>query len=197
MDFRTLLGEEYREDMTVEELQELITGREDVSIVTEPFVKKNVFDKTASELASLKKELRALKESNMTESELLQAELDKAQETQSAYMKELAKLRATEVFVTAGLTEDDFGSILETIVVDDAEISKVRAEQMVSLIQSQRDAVDRAVREELLNTTPKPKGGGKGDLSATLQKEIELAQANNDQVTVAALIRQQAQENAI
>ena len=51
--------EGYRDDMTVEEKLELVLGYE----IPEPdysgYVKKSVFDKTASELADVKKQLKA------------------------------------------------------------------------------------------------------------------------------------------
>lgn len=195
MNLKELLGTEYREDMTLEEVEAALAAQDNLSITKEPVVKKDVFDKTASELAKLKKELKSLKESSMSDSELLQAELEKAKENQIKYNQELAKLRAKEVFVTAGLSEDEFNPILEAILVDDETVTRARAEEMVKLINAQREAVDKAVRKELLDSTPKPPGGEGGDLDAVYQRELDQARESGDMAAMAALIRQQSTEN--
>ena len=121
-----------------------------------------------------------------------QAELDKAKEAQAIYNKELSKLRAKEIFVSAGLTESDYSSILDAVVSEDEETTKTRAKSMVDLISAQKAAVEKAVKAELLKGTPKPPAGGGGNTGGAFEKEIEAARANGDMVTVAALIRQQA-----
>lgn len=193
MDIKTLLGEAYKDGMTIEEINAALAGKEFVDPTTLPkSVTKDVFDKTASELAKVKKELKALQESSMTDAEKLQAELDKAKETQTNYNKELSKLRAKEIFVTAGLTETDYASILDVVVSEDEETTKTRAKNMVDLIATQKVATEKAIKAELLKGTPKPPAGGGGNTGGAFEKEIEAARANGDMATVAALIRQQA-----
>ena len=83
----------YKEGMSFEEIEAALADKELVSPSTLPkSVSKEVFDKTASELSKVKKELKALKEASMTDAEKLQAELDKAKEAQLIYNKELSKL---------------------------------------------------------------------------------------------------------
>ena len=197
MKLEDLLGTAYRDDMTLEEVETALAGKKDLSLVTEPVVKKDVFDKTASELAKLKKELKALQETSMTDSEKLQVELDKAKSDQLKYNQELAKLRAKEVFVTAGLSEDEFNPILEAILSDDEGVTRGRAENMVKVINAQKEAVDRAVRKELLDSTPQPRAGEQVDLKARYQQEIQAAQESGDLTTMASLIRQQAMDNKL
>lgn len=128
----------------------------------------------------------------MTDEEKLQAELEKAIESQKQYAKELAKLRAKEIFVEAGLTEEDYSSILDVVVSEDEETTKTRAKSMVDLISAQKAAVEKAVKAELLRGTPKPPAGEGSNTGGDFEKEIEAARANGDMATVAALIRQQA-----
>lgn len=193
MDLKTLLGDAYRENMTLDEINEALEGMNLVDPSTLPkSVSKEVFDKTASELAKVKKQLKELQEKSMTDEEKLQAELEKAVESQRQYAKELAKLRAKEIFVEAGLTESDYSSILDAVVSEDEETTKARAKTIVDLISAQKAAVEKAVKAELLKSTPKPPAGGGGNTGGVFEKEIEAARANGDMVTVAALIRQQA-----
>jgi len=100
-----------------------------------------------------------LQEKNMTAEEKLKLELEKAAESQAQYKRELAKLRATEIFVTAGLTEDDYKTLLDIVVSEDEEETKARAKSMVDVIASQKAAVEKAVKAELLKGTPKPEPG--------------------------------------
>jgi hypothetical protein len=170
MDIKTLLGEAYKDGMTIEEINAALADKEFVDPTTLPkSVSKEVFDKTASELAKVKKELKALRESSMTDAEKLQAELDKAKETQANYNKELSKLRAKEIFVTAGLTETDYAPILDVVVSEDEETTKTRAKSMVDLIAAQKAATEKAIKAELLKGTPKPKPG-EGDTGITKEQ---------------------------
>ena len=193
MDLKTLLGDAYKENMTLDEINEALKGVNLVDPSTLPkSVSKEVFDKTASELAKVKKELKDLQESTMTADEKLKAELEKATAAQLTYKKELSKLRAKEIFVSAGLTEADYSSILDAVVSEDEETTKARAKSMVDLISAQKAAVEKAVKAELLKGTPKPPAGDGGDTGEAFEKEIEAARANGDMATVAALIRQRA-----
>lgn len=193
MDIKTLLGDAYKDGMTLDEINAALADKNFVDPATLPkSVTKDVFDKTASELAKVKKELKDLQETSMTADEKLKAEMDKATNAQLTYAKELSKLRAKEIFVSAGLTEADYGSILDVVVSEDEETTKTRAKSMVDLISAQKAAVEKAVKAELLKGTPKPPAGGGGNTGGAFEKEIEAARANGDMATVAALIRQQA-----
>jgi hypothetical protein len=160
MNLKELLGDAYREDMTLEEVEQALEGINLVDPAKLPkSVSKEIFDKTASELARVKKELKELQEKNMTAEEKVKLELEKAAEAQAQYKRELAKFRATEVFVAAGLTEDDYKTLLDIVVSEDEEETKARAKSMIDVIASQKKAVEKAVKAELLKGTPKPEPG--------------------------------------
>ena len=160
MNLKELLGDAYREDMTLEEVEEALKDLNLVDPSTLPkSVSKEVFDKTASELARYKRELKELQEKSMTAEEKLKLELEKAAEAQAKYAKELSKLRATEIFVTAGLSEEDYTPLIDIVVSEDEEVTKVRAKSMVDVIASQKKAVEKTVKAELLKGTPKPEPG--------------------------------------
>ena len=160
MNLKELLGDAYREDMTLEEVEQALEGINLVDPAKLPkSVSKEVFDKTASELARVKKELKELQEKNMTAEEKLKLELEKAAEAQAQYKRELAKLRAREIFVTAGLSEEDYTPLIDIVVSEDEEVTKARAKSMVDVIASQKKAVEKTVKAELLKGTPKPEPG--------------------------------------
>jgi len=190
---KELLGDAYKEGMTIEEIDAALADKDlvDRSTLGE-VVNKKTFDKTASELASLKKKLRELEESSLTAEEKLKAETERAQELQKQYQRELAKLKAKEIFVTAGLKENNYNSLLEAIVSEDEEITITRAKTMVDVINDQKKEVEQAVKADLLKDTPKPPAGipptvGKVDY----KKRIEEARERGDRIAEAYWIRQQ------
>lgn len=176
MDLKTLLGDAYKENMTLDEINEALEGMNLVDPSTLPkMVNKDVFDKTASELAKVKKQLKELQEKSMTDEEKLQAELEKAIESQQQYTKELAKLRAKEIFVEAGLTEKDYEPLLEMVVTGDEETTKAHAKNMVNVIEAQKAATEASVKAELLKNTRKPPAGnGKGEVTKEQFKKMNL-----------------------
>jgi hypothetical protein len=195
MDIKTLLGDAYKDGMTLDEINAALADKNFVDPTTLPkSVEKTVFDKTASELAKANKRVKELEEANMTADEKTKAEMDKALKMQSDLAKELSKLKAKEIFVTAGLTEADFGTILDAVVSEDEETTKTRAEGFVKVLKSQKEATEKAVKAELLKTTPKPPAGG-GTETDDFAKKIEAAREKGDMALVAALIRQQAEAN--
>lgn len=186
MELKDLLGESYKDDLTVEEIKKILADKNFVDPSTLPkSVEKSVFDKTASELAKVKKELKALKEQTMSDEEKIQEELKKAQEAQTTYTRELSKLRAKEIFVEAGLTEKEYSSILDTVVSDDEEVTKTRAKTMIELIANQKKLAEEKLKKELLKNTPSPRNG-EGSLTITKEdfqkmgwrERVELKQQN-------------------
>lgn len=176
MDLKKLLGDAYKENMTLDEINEALEGVSLVDPSTLPkSVSKEVFDKTASELAKVKKQLKELQEKSMTDEEKLQAELEKAIESQQQYAKELAKLRAKEIFVEAGLTEEDYEPLLEMVVTGDEETTKTHAKNMVKVIEAQKSATEASVKAELLKNTRKPPAGnGGGEVTKEQFKKMNL-----------------------
>ena len=180
MDIKTLLGDAYHDDMTVEEINTALADKELVDPATLPkSVDKTVFDKTASELSHTKKELKKLQGDSMTADEKLKAELQKAKDAQSTYAKELSKLRAKEIFTEGGLTEKDYGGIIDALVSEDEEITKTNATNMVALIKAQRAATEKAVKAQMIKDTPEPPAGegapaGNDFDKMTLTEKIKL-----------------------
>lgn len=193
MDYiKSLLGESFKEGMTVDELDAALRSAAVVNPASLPkSVSKDVFDKTASELAKYKKDLRDLQESQMTADEKVQAELAKMKESQATYAKQLAGLRAKEIFLAAGLSEADYTPLLDTVVSEDEEITKTRARTVVGIIEVQKKNTETSLRAKLLGETHRPPAGTPPQ-AGTFDKEIQAASESGDMVTMASLIRQQA-----
>ena len=134
------------------------------------FVSKEQFDKTASELAAKKKELRdkltddeAAKQKEQEERESMQRELD-ALRRESVVSKNKARL------VALGYEEALADETAEAMA--DGKIEKVFANQKKHL-----EAFEKKVRAEALKNTPKPTPDGDGK-TMTLKTLREMSPAD-------------------
>ena len=152
------------EGMTPEEKIKALEAYEieDVQPDYSGYVKKDVFDKTASELAGVKKQLKE----KMTDDEAAkQKEQEEREELQSKYEKllhdsEVSKNKAK--LLALGYEEKLADDTAEAMVTGDLE--KVMANQKKHL-----EAVEKQVRAEALKDTPKPTGDGDSK-TMTLEK---------------------------
>lgn len=152
------------EGMTPEEKIKALEAYEieDVQPDYSGYVKKDVFDKTASELAGVKKQLKE----KMTDDEAAkQKEHEEREELQSKYEKllhdsEVSKNKAK--LLALGYEEKLADDTAEAMVTGDLE--KVMANQKKHL-----EAVEKKVRAEALKDTPKPTGDGDSK-TMTLEK---------------------------
>lgn len=161
MDIKGLLGDAYREGMTIEEINAALADKEFVDPTTLPkSVSKELFDKKVSELAKFKKDYEDLKNTTLTDEQQRQKVLDDAENARKDYLKKSARLDVEKVFVEGGLTHDDYKDIIEDIVSEDAEKSVTLAKTLMSVISNQKTATEKAVKSELLKGSPKPPAGG-------------------------------------
>ena len=133
------------------------------------YVKKDVFDKTASELAGVKKQLK----DKMTDDEAAkQKEQEEREELQSKYDKllresEISKHKATLL----GLGYDVKMADETAEAMADGDMEKVFANQKKHL-----DSVEKRVRADALKDTPKPTPDGDSK-TMTLEKFRKLSPA--------------------
>lgn len=133
------------------------------------YVKKDVFDKTASELAGVKKQLK----DKMTDDEAAkQKEQEEREELQSKYDKllresEISKHKAK--LLALGYDEKLADETAEAMA--DGDMEKVFANQKKHL-----DSVEKRVRADALKDTPKPTPDGDSK-TMTLEKFRKLSPA--------------------
>ena len=144
-------------DMTPEEKIKALEAFE----VAEPdytgYVKKEIFDKTASELADSKKQLRE----KMSADEIKAKEdAEKQEKLQSDYDALLRKVALSENKAKLlGLGYEDKLATETAEAMIDGNLDKVFANQKKHL-----DAVEKKIREDVLRDTPKPEGGNSSDI---------------------------------
>lgn len=163
MNIKDLLGDAYKEGMTVEEITaalEKVSLPDDSSAEMEKL--KSALSKSNSAAADYKKQLRA----KQTEDEAAkQKEQEEREELQSKYEQLLHKTSVSEnkaKLMAVGYDEKLANETAEAMAKGDLE--KVFANQKTHL-----EAFEKKVRAEALKDTPPPVGG-EGDKTMTLEK---------------------------
>lgn len=179
----------YREDMTAEEKVALYEAYEYEPDYT-GYVKKDVFDKKASEAASLSRELKGYKEKEMTE-EQRKAEQEKAmKDAEIEYKTKICNLEMEKVFAAAGVTEmPDMPSFTET------EKAVSFAQSIVNLLSTRVTAAEQKAKADLLGGTP-PSAGNAPSEAAQLKTDWADAVKNGDYLAQVRIMRE-AQEKKI
>ena len=167
-DLKSILGDAYKEGMTVEEINKALEG---VNLY-EGYVKKDVFDKTASEVAEWKKKHNALlSEEERKEAERLEAQ-KQLEEKLASLEREKALSEHKAKFLGLGYDEALATETAEALVNGDTE--KLFANQS-KFIESR----DKALKAQLLNDTPTP-GAGSGSGEIDYNKLINEAREAGD-----------------
>lgn len=104
-------------------------------------------------------ELEKLKTASMTEQEKLQKQLEAAEKAEKLFKKQTNKVAAEKLFVAAGLKDEDYSELLESIVTDDAEHTTKTATLFVGILKSQKEATEKAIKEHLMRDNPRPPAG--------------------------------------
>ena len=190
-DIKDLLGDQYKEGMTADEITAAFASKDFIDKSTlPPSVDKATFDKTASELAAAKKAIKDFEAKNLTAEEQLKRQQEEFAASQKTLNTELAKIAAKELFVGAGLKEADYAEMMAVVIKDDVESTKTAASQVVKMLTAQKTELEKTIKAELLKGTPNPPGGEGASTVADLDKKIAEAGEAGRMAEQAALIEQ-------
>lgn len=162
--------EGYKEDMTAEEKLKLYESYDIAEPSYDGYIKKDTFDKTASELASVKKQLK----DRMSEDEVKEAE--RAQKD-AEIMEELKTLRAEKLVSEMkarylGLGYDEKLASDTAKAYAEGNIDAVFKNQKIFQENSKK-----AIEAELLANTPRPPVGDGDGTPMTKEKFLGLSTA--------------------
>ncbi|MCZ9311791.1 MAG: hypothetical protein O0V67_00290 [Methanocorpusculum sp.] len=180
----TALIEGY-DKMTPEQKLAALEGYEMADPDFSGYVKKDIFDKTASELASAKKQIKE----KMTADELREKEeAEKREKLQNDYDSLLKRVTVSDnkaKLLALGYEDSLAGETAEAMA--NGELDKVFANQ-----KKHMDSLEKKIRADVLKDTPKP---GKDTVPGAVdyQKKIEEAQQNGDMSAAAYYTRLAAQ----
>jgi len=134
------------------------------------YVKKELFDKNASEIAALKKKLAE----KMTEEESAKAAEEAARaEEKARYEEVVRKLEISDNeknLLGQGYSADHAKALAEAI----ADGNKEKQFEIMAKHDAERE---KALREEILRKNPKPEGGKSDDNDPLIAKAVELGKA--------------------
>jgi hypothetical protein len=182
-DLKSILGDAYKEGMTADEITAALANID----LHAGFVKKDVFDKTASEAADWKKKHNALlSEEERKEAERLEANKKVMDELESL-RKENTITKHKANFLKLGYDEKLASETAEAFASGNMEL--VFANQAKHM-----EAHDKALKAQMLNNTPTP-GSTTTPGAVDYNKKIEEAQAAGDisQVAYYTRLSQQSQ----
>lgn len=151
MNLKELLGDKYKDDMSAAELAAALADYDP----TAGMIRKDAFDKTASELAAAKKQLKE----KMTADEAAEAERRAVQERMEAELAELKQAKAMSEHKARllGLGYEEKLAADTAKALAEGNMDAVFANQKKHL-----EAQEKAIRAQLLQETPKPPAGNGG-----------------------------------
>lgn len=187
-DIQSLLGDAYKDGMTIDEINAALSDRELVDKSQyDGFVPKSLLDKATSEAADYKKKWKA------ASSEQEQKQIEDA-EKQAAIEEELKTLRRSSKVseyekqnLALKYDEKDAKEIAEALYDGDMDT-------VFRLQKKHEEALQKSIKADLMKQMPTPPSGNQ--TTVDYSKQIADAQASGNMVLAAALIRQQAEANA-
>lgn len=187
-DLKELLGDAYKEDMTLEDINAALAERELVDKSQfDGFVPKSLLEKANSEAADYKKRWKT------AASEQEQKQIEEA-EKQAQIEEELKTLRRSskvseyeKQHLALKYDEKDAREIAEALYDGDMDT-------VFRLQKKHEEALQKSIKADLMKDMPTPPAGNQTTIDYS--KQIADAQASGDMALMAALIRQQAAANA-
>lgn len=189
---KTLLGENYREGMTNDEIVEALSGISLPKDNSDELARmKKAFDNKASELAESKRQLKA----RMTEEETKKAEeaekFQKMQEENDALKKRIAISDLTTKFISSGLDADTAVKTAEAAYNGDYDTVVANYN---GLIANSVKSAKESAKAEMLQENPVMQGG-RSEQVKDYSSEIDARMASGDYAYAAALMRMQQTQN--
>lgn len=186
-DLQTLLGDAYKEGMTLDEINEALADRElmDKSEM-DGYVPKSLLDKANTEAADYKKKWRgALSDAEKKEQD--EKEKQTAMENELNQLRRDSRIAAYEKnYLGLGYDEKSAKEIAEAMF--DGEMDTV-----FMLQKKFQENKERAIKADMMkNMSTAPSGN---QAAVDYSKQIAEAQANGNMALAASLIRQQAEAN--
>lgn len=136
-----------------------IIGEE--TVIKSKYNEKNaelILEREAKE--NISKELENVKASTMTDAERIKKQEEVSKTREKEFLLKSNRLDAKDIFVSAGLKEEEYKDIIDDYISEDAELTKKRVTGFVDLLNKTKETTTTKVREELLKSTPRPDAGG-------------------------------------
>ncbi len=187
-DIQSLLGDAYKDGMTIDEINTALAERELVDKSQyDGFVPKSMLDKANSEAADFKKKWKAASSAQE------QKEIEEA-EKQAQIEEELKTLRRSvkvsdyeKQHLALKYDEKDAKEIAEALYDGDMDT-------VFRIQKKHEEALQKSIKADLMKQMPVPPAGNQQKIDYS--KQIAEAQASGNMALMASLIRQQTEANA-
>jgi len=183
-DLKTLLGDAYKESMTLDEINEAL---ETVSVVDEKrldgLVPKSLLDKTCSEAADYKRRLREA----MSEQERLAAEDKDYKESLEMKVQQLEQENKITKFrgeyLGMGYSEESASKIATAMADGDTET-------VFALTKQHQEGIKKTVEAELMKNMGTPPAGNGSQTVDYNKKQVAALEAGNAQGAILAALEE-------
>lgn len=173
MNLKDLLGAAFKDGMTLTEIDAALTDRDlvdrtelDTLVNNRTAAQKRLLDAANKKLEEANKKLADAQKRNDdagTENADLLARISTLEEEAKQSKRDAAIAKDTATYVAMGYTEELAKSTAEALA--DGNSAKV-TENMSAFIAQKTQSIEQAVKEQLLNGTKPPAGGGDGGSGA-------------------------------
>ena len=159
MTLKELLGENYKDDMTVEDVNNIISKMKLADLSTGLFVDKGKLTEAENTIEQIKKEYRDYKASKQTEEEKKIEAENAEKERVQGIEKELATLRAKDQLLDNGFSKDEIKYLIDNEQSPSA-FAKIMADRVESASQKAKakdikeNTQDPAASDGNLNVEP-------------------------------------------
>lgn len=170
--------EELSQVLSNEELDDEAKTAEIQKIIGSKFIPQKKYndlkEETSKAYGLLQQEYNDYKQSKMTDEEKKQEYVSKLENNYKSVKLELNKKTAENIFVGAGLSEEDYSEILEDIVGEDTEKTVKLAQTICKTMSNRQEKQKEALKKKIAEGTPKPDAG---EGSAEVKDNKEKIQA--------------------
>ena len=156
MTLQEILGDNYKEDMTVAEISELISKMKLADLSKGEYVAKGKLTEIEGKLSKTEKEFRDYKSSKQTEEERKAEEVAAEVARVQGIEKELATLRAKDQLLDNGFSKDEIKYLMENEQSPSA-FAKIMADRVQSASEK---AAAKDIKENII-----PPAAGNGNLN--------------------------------
>lgn len=164
MGLKELLGDKFREDLTLAELLEVSSKMKLVDLEKGEYVsikkfqdKENELKALITEKAGLAKDLEDIKRQGLTDVEKLKLDLEAKENTIKQIKLDSNRSKIVNMFVAKGLTEEEYKDYIDHIVSEDIEKSEKLASGILSTIDKKLQTAQTTIKD--LETKLSGKGG--------------------------------------
>ena len=93
----------------------------------------------------------------------VQAALQRAKDAEKSFQIQKNRLDVERQFLKAGIAEEDYSKLIDSIGSEDGKKSTASAEAFIAILTAQKEKTEKEIKAELLKQTPRPGGGKDGE----------------------------------